>query len=521
MTCICLDGKKLYCAFIDYRKAFDSVDRILLWQKLLRTSIDGNMLVIIQNMYKNAKSCVRDGSNCSDFFPSNIGVRQGENLSPLLFSVFLNDLTEFMSHAYNGLNDVCNISHLLFDNDDIEVYFKLYLLLYADDTVIFAETAAELQSALNAMYLYCETWKLKVNTAKTNVVIFSKSRQSENIDFIYNNERLTVVDEFQYLGTIFSRKGNFGRNKARLVQQARKAMFYVLRKARKLSLPIDILLQLFDVMVAPILLYGAEVWGYEKNDISETLHLEFCKYIMKVKKCTPNYIVYGELGRVPMSVHINARMIGFWARIVNGKKEKISRTLYDILYQLDLCDVYHSKWLNCVKDILNKCGFINYWNDQFVPRNFNLLKKVKQYFNDSYVEYWKLQIFNAPKCTNYRMYKSEFGLEKYFTILPPNLMYNMCKFRCGSHKLPIEMGRFFSIDRSERICDLCNKEELGDEFHYLFNCTFFKDERKKFIPEYLYNVPNTISFSELMNSDDKYVLIGLSKYAKIVMFVFK
>jgi hypothetical protein len=54
-------------------------------------------------------------------------------------------------------------------------------------------------------------------------------------------------------------------------------------------------------MVAPILLYGAEVWGYEKNDISETLHLEFCKYIMKVKKCTPNYIVYGELGRVPIT----------------------------------------------------------------------------------------------------------------------------------------------------------------------------------------------------------------------------
>jgi hypothetical protein len=74
---------------------------------------------------------------------------------------------------------------------------------------------------------------------------------------------------------------------------------------------------------------------------------------------------------------------------------------------------------------------------------------------------------------------------------------------------------------TERICDLCNKEELGDEFHYLFNCTFFKDERKQFIPEYLYNVPNTISFSELMNSDDKYVLIGLSKYAKIVMSVFK
>ena len=52
-------------------------------------------------------------------------------------------------------------------------------------------------------------------------------------------------------------------------------MFYELRKARNLSLPIDILLQLFDAMVASILFYGAEVWGYEKNDIAETLHLEF------------------------------------------------------------------------------------------------------------------------------------------------------------------------------------------------------------------------------------------------------
>ena len=55
-------------------------------------------------------------------------------------------------------------------------------------------------------------------------------------------------------GTIFSRKGNFGRNKARLVQQARKVMFYILRKAGKFSLTIDILLQLFDAMVAPIFL---------------------------------------------------------------------------------------------------------------------------------------------------------------------------------------------------------------------------------------------------------------------------
>ena len=512
--------RELYCAFIDYRKAFDSVNRILLWQKLLRTGIDGKILIVIQNLYKNAKSCVRNGSTCSDFFSSNIGVRQGENLSPLLFSIFLNDLSDFMSHAYNGLQDVCNISHLLFDNDDIEVFFKMYLLLYADDTVILAESAAELQLALNSMYLYCETWKLKVNAAKTNVVVFSRRRIQNNVNFVYNGERLTVVDNFQYLGIIFSRKGTFNDSKARLLQQARKAMFFVLRKARKLSLPVDILLQLFDAMVAPILLYGAEVWGYENNDILESLHLEFCKYILKVKKSTPNCMVYGELGRIPLYVNIKARMIGFWERIVNGKREKISHTLYDMLYKLDIGNVYHSKWLNCVKNILLESGYIQCWNDQSVTKNMCLSKNVKKYYCECFIEIWKTQVFNSSKCINYRIYKNEFGLEKYLTMLPSDLMYSLCKFRCSSHRLPIEAGRFYSIDRSERICDLCDLNELGDEFHYLFNCTFFHAERHKFLPDVLINVRNTISFNELMNSHDEYTLVGISKFSRIVMSIY-
>lgn len=97
------------------------------------------------------------------------------------------------------------------------------------------------------------------------------------MNFKYNGESLNIVTNFQYLGIIFSSKGSFNDAKAHLVQQARKAMFIVLRKARKSNLPIDMQLELFDTMVVPILLYGAEVWGFEYWNIIENFHMQFCK----------------------------------------------------------------------------------------------------------------------------------------------------------------------------------------------------------------------------------------------------
>ena len=146
-------------------------------------------------MYDVAKSCVRQNNQMSNYFYSNIGVRQGENLSPILFSIFLNDIVEFMSHGFDGLPDITEAIQLLCDNDDVEVYFKLYLLLYADDTVISAESDEQLQAALNSMYLYCQTWILEVNPAKTKVVIFAKRKVKEKPVFTYNGEQVVVVDE--------------------------------------------------------------------------------------------------------------------------------------------------------------------------------------------------------------------------------------------------------------------------------------------------------------------------------------
>jgi hypothetical protein len=125
---------------------------------LLSLGIKGKFLKIVTNLYEDAKSCVVVNSGrCSDFFQSKVGVRQGENLSPLLFALFLNDLKEFLSREMNGLPTVSGEAVKVNLNDcDVNVFCNLFVLLYADDTVIFSETEAGLQKGLLLIKQYCD-----------------------------------------------------------------------------------------------------------------------------------------------------------------------------------------------------------------------------------------------------------------------------------------------------------------------------------------------------------------------------
>ena len=155
------DKKQLFCAFVDYSKAFYFIDRAYLWQKVLDSNVNGKVLNVIRNMYKNAQSCVSLKNNLSESFPCQVGVRQGENLSPLLFAIYLNDFKLFLTEKYNGLAKVSSSI-----SDELNVYLKIFCLLYADDTLVLAESADQLQKALDGLNIYCKRWALKVNKKK-------------------------------------------------------------------------------------------------------------------------------------------------------------------------------------------------------------------------------------------------------------------------------------------------------------------------------------------------------------------
>ena len=409
----------------------------------------------------------------SDYFACNLGVRQGENLSPLLFAVYLNDFELYISKFYEGLSSFSSAVKHCLSNADIEVFLKLFILLYADDTVVMAESADQLNLALAAVSDYCRLWDLSVNTAKTKVVIFSRGKVQRHPDFIFGDSTLEVVPDYVYLGTTLNYNGRFNKAIDKQVKQAKRAMFALITKARRLCLPVDVICDLFDKTIMPILLYGCEVWGFSNLNDIELFYKKFLKSTLKLYRTTPDCMVYGEFGRGPLQSTVEKRMLGFWCKIISGKDSKLCNIIYRVLLKLHLDDIYHSRWLLKIKSILDSCGFSFVWLAQTMNiDNKNMKIAIDKKIDDMAFQTWYGAVNRLKQCSNYRIFKNSLKFENYLLELDFQDRVRFSKFRCGNHRMPVSVDRY-NCDRESLNCNLCDSAEIGDEFHYLLVCRAF------------------------------------------------
>ena len=181
--------------FIDFKKAFDSVDRNLLLYKLLCIGVTGNMYRAISSLYSNPKSRVILQDHSTEYFDCPIGVKQGDCLSPTLFAIFINDLADEIRNSEIGIELECED---IAGNMEVTI---INILLYADDVVLFATNELDLQSLLFLVQSWCEKWQLEVNLNKTNILhIRSKRKQRSNFMFIFNKHPIPYCNFYKYLG---------------------------------------------------------------------------------------------------------------------------------------------------------------------------------------------------------------------------------------------------------------------------------------------------------------------------------
>ena len=508
--------KKLYACFVDYAKAFDTISRSALWSKLLQCGIHGKILNVIKNMYTDIKSCVYSNGNKSEYFTSLRGVRQGENLSPLLFSLFVNDLEDFL--LKKGCQPIESGS------PELDNFLKLLLVMYADDTILMSNSELGLQKAIDALHDYCNKWQLTVNCDKTNVVIFSRRKvDASKYNFTYNGKNLEITSDFKYLGLRLKHNGTCTLGVRELCKQASRAMFALISKCRKFDLPVDLQLELFDSLVVPILTYNCEVWGHTNIDPIEKLHLKFLKYVLRVKTSTCNSMVYGELGRYPLSVRVKKQMVAFWAKTLYCKSSKLSAITLNTMFAMHQEGHYSSPWLLNVKRTLDQCGLSYIWDNQSFPSHEWLKRKVEQVLKDQFFQEWRVDLASKTSCDVYEQMKDSIKLESYLLMGNKSMRKSICQIRTNNSQIPKVTGRYKNIPRGERYCKLCDGNKLGDEFHLIVECLNenIVQSRKKYVPRHVTHRPSFYKCIDWLKSSSKANNKALGNFLKDVLPLYK
>ena len=174
-------------------------------------------------------------------------MRQGCNLSPMLFNLFLNDFPG----TFHSKCDPIRIDKT-----------ELSCLLYADDLLILSATETGLRASINKLHSYAKKWQLNVNIKKTKIMVFNKMDRHYSLSSLFGNQIINSCLEYDYLETPFTPSGSSKLTRESLYKKALKEYYSFLNDINIQSgTQISTIKKLFHTLVTPILLYSCEVWG--------------------------------------------------------------------------------------------------------------------------------------------------------------------------------------------------------------------------------------------------------------------
>ena len=269
---------KLYVTSIDLQKAFDRVDREVVFEKMYKWGVSKKIINAVKNIYKEVRCSIKiKGGQFIGDITSEIGVKQGCKLSPILFLLVINDILEAVQEEMTpNLNNK-----------------EMKGLIFADDILIFSQTPIGMQRNINKISEYCKKWGLGINKDKTKVLICKRGNKLSKYEKWYlDNEKIEVVRKMEYLGMIVNGNLSWGEHikRAKLKGIAALASLGIVEK-RLPNVKFKIMRNIFNSMIKAKVLYGAEIWGVEKEkECLETI----------VNRCIK--IIYGLPGTQPMGV---------------------------------------------------------------------------------------------------------------------------------------------------------------------------------------------------------------------------
>lgn len=258
----------LYMVFVDFTKAFDTVNREALWIILRKFGCPAHFTELVSALHTGMKASVSMKGDMSDYFVVDNGVKQGCVLAPILFSIYL---TAVLNHAFRDSQkgvwiqsrpgaDLFNVNQFKSTRSTTKVLVRE--LMFADDTAFIAHTHSDAQEIISLFATSAHQFGLKVNIKKTEVMYQPPPGLLETGENIHiDGEDLALVDKFKYLGSTISKDNKLDNELEIRISNASRSFGRLRERVwNNKDLTIKTKCAVYRAIVLSTLLYGVESW---------------------------------------------------------------------------------------------------------------------------------------------------------------------------------------------------------------------------------------------------------------------
>jgi exonuclease III len=477
------EGKATFCAFVDVRKAYDSVWIDGLMTKLWDLGVRGRVWRLLREWNSGVSSCVKVSGRESRAFPLHQGVKQGSLLSPFLYCVFVNDLARLYRAEGLGVG--------------VEGVWA-GVMQYADDIVLAAASAKELARMLAIFEEFATKWRFEINAKKSEVMVVGAAVRGSQ--WVVDGRSLVVVNTFKYLGVTFARSGTWTHGARRLAEKGRSRLRALVGLGmREVGFGVETAARLYQALVHPVLLYGAEVVGYvhTASEEMERVHRAAARRVLGCARSTPSDAALGELGWESVGAAHEEAKLRFFARLVLMPADRMVRQMWDVRKRK--WDAWRQGvvgrptetggcrgWCPEAWQVLRKYGLLRWWReDQWggFPSYTVWKGMVRRAVRGREERDWKERVGARPRTAlTARLHPSPSFAEHLRGAEGPRRCHAarlLSKLRMETSGLRVCTGRYEQplLPRPERICLACGSGQVEDEVHFLCECTAVDRER--------------------------------------------
>lgn len=356
----------LYVAFVDLKKAFDSVNRAGLYKILSKIGCPPNLLSLIRSLHDGMMARVSHEGDESKSFPVRNGVKQGCVLAPTLFNIVFSFLLSYANlDEDDGVFLRCRTSGGLFNVRRFRALTMTVLwcvreLLFADDAAFVSHNAVSLQEMLNKFSEACSAFGLTVSSEKTVVLQQGVDLKS---DFYINGNKLLEVDQFCYLGSIVTADVDIDTEVSARISKAARTFGCLRDRAwSNNKLTIKTKINIYNACILSTLLYGVESWTLYSKQLSK-LNGFHCRCLRKLlninwQERVTNVEVLERTGSVSVHTLVRRRRLRWVGHVVRMENNRIPKK---ILYS----EVSgggrrvgrpNLRFLDVIKRDVNECG---------------------------------------------------------------------------------------------------------------------------------------------------------------------